>query len=382
MPSLDESGIAEAGAQYERIINALPAQRDRLAEVERKDTCLAGWCKERVTSLGQLLAQWDQLQPLIENQSVVLQRHVDMMRDHIGTQIAGWRDDAERFEIRWQAAITELRSAAAADSNASGLVLAERKLAWQELQARRQRLVDDCGKFNVDAGPEVAETFDRIDGQVAADTAEWADLEEFSGELEQVLAEEWAVYRRRPYVFGDFQRRWSERVVVAAGNGAAAASGLTMAQARIREQLDGFQAMGPVLQTMQADGLTERHWSRLFALLGAPAKSMHDVLLRDVVQLAPALVKHAQLVQTLVREAAGEQVIRQALGELEQWGATAVLHTTDHRDAKGVPLTLGKDFQETLNKACVVHFGDCGAYSDLCCGGMICLNRGLYITCI
>lgn len=362
VPSLDESGIAEAGAQYEQIINELPAQRDRLAEVERKDTCLAGWCKERVTSLAQLVAQWDQLQPLIENQSVVLQRHIDMMRDHIETQIVGWINDADRFEIRWEAAVTDLRFSSASDTtlnttktaagnNATVVLFGERKQAWQELVARRERLVEDCVKFNVDAGPHISELFERISNQVTMDSLEWADLEEFGAELETVLTEEWAIYRRRPYVFGDFQRRWSERIAV--GNGSSASNQpqkMNMAKACIRQQLDAFQELAPVLQTMQADGLTERHWSLLFGLLGVPAKGMHDVLLRDVLYLGPLLVKHADAIQTLVREASGEQVIRQALGELEQWGATAVLHTTDHRDAKGVPLKLGKDFQETLNK--------------------------------
>lgn len=334
---LDEVGIAEAGAKYERIMAELPAMRERLAAVERKDTCLAGWCKERVSTLAHLVTQWDQLQPLIENHSLVLQRQVDMMRDHIEAQLGGWREEAEKFEIRWEATVEELRSG----DECRPQLLRERQQSWREISERHERLEGDCAKFNIAFGGELSELFARIDGRVRADGAEWEQLDAFNAELELIGAEEWTVYRRRPYILTQLLSKWSKAVAIAE----------TSAAHRIRQQLETVQQTLPILQTMQADGLTERHWSRIFSLLGVEGRAMHDVQLHDVLGNAAVLLANAADIQTLVREAAGEQVIRQALAELEQWGAVATLGLVqEHRDARGDAVPLGKDYQEVLNR--------------------------------
>lgn len=51
-----------------------------------------------------------------------------------------------------------------------------------------------------------------------------------------------------------------------------------------------------------------------------------------------------------MRQAASEQIVRQALTELEQWGVSAILKLTPHTDSKGQSVMLIKDFQDVLNK--------------------------------
>lgn len=54
-----------------------------------------------------------------------------------------------------------------------------------------------------------------------------------------------------------------------------------------------------------------------------------------------------------MRQAASEQIVRQALTELEQWGVSAILKLTPHTDSKGQTVMLIKDIQDILNKACI-----------------------------
>lgn len=340
----DESGIAEAGAKYERIMLELPAMRDLLKAVELKDTCLAGWCKERVSTLAHLVTQWDQLQPLIENHSVVLQNQIDRMREHIVAQMVAWRDQADKFEIRWEATIEELRNG---DQHHDMQLFRERQLGWQELAQKCDRMQADCVKYNIEFDGAVADTFARIGGRVTADSAEWLELEEFVADLAVVTSEEWTVYRRRPYMLTDFLTKWNKAMV----------GSITTAAKRIRQQLESYQQVVPVLQTMHADGLTDRHWSRFFKLVltedggtVTPPAMYQDIQLQHVLLNVEALLHNASEIQALVREAASEQVIRQALSELDQWGATAVLCTFGHRDSRGETVALGRDFQEVLNK--------------------------------
>lgn len=54
--------------------------------------------------------------------------------------------------------------------------------------------------------------------------------------------------------------------------------------------------------------------------------------------------------QNLVRQASSEQIVRQALNELDQWAVTATLKLTSHTNSAGVNVPLLKDTQEVLNK--------------------------------
>lgn len=69
---MDEGSISQSGMKYEKIMSELPQIEKTLEAVRAKDSCLAGWCKERVTALSGILLQWEQLQPLLENHAVIL----------------------------------------------------------------------------------------------------------------------------------------------------------------------------------------------------------------------------------------------------------------------------------------------------------------------
>lgn len=105
---VDDVGISDAGAQYEKITSQLPKMTELLKSVQEKDTCLAGWCKERVSSLNGIQMQWEQLQPLIDNHHSILQQQIDIMKDHIASQFNNLKEEIEKFQIRWESTLNEL----------------------------------------------------------------------------------------------------------------------------------------------------------------------------------------------------------------------------------------------------------------------------------
>lgn len=310
--------------------------RKTLANVERKDTCLAGWCKERVSSLGNLVSQWDQLQPLIENHSIVLQRQIDIMRDHIESRLASLQEETEKFEIRWETTVVDLRTNDIYNSK----LFHERLASWSTIKENRINLENDCVKFNIDFPVELQDLFQKVNENVHKECQQWEEYEKFLDEFDTIGLEEWSVYRRRPYILTDCIAKWDK--IAATSNNASST--------RIRQSLDSFSQVLPVLQTMQSDGLTDRHWDQVFGLMNKDIKPFHEVLLKDMLASSVDLVKHATEIQTLVRQAASEQVVRQALSELDQWAASAVINTLNHVDSRSKDLVLCKDFQEMLNK--------------------------------
>ncbi|XP_023163173.2 cytoplasmic dynein 2 heavy chain 1 [Drosophila hydei] len=334
---MDEGSISESGMKYEKIMSELPQISSTLELVRQKDACLAGWCKERVTALAAIMLQWEQLQPLLENHAVILQRQVDIIKTQAHTQLQNLRNEADKFLLRWESTIAELE----ANESASLELFKERRAHWQQLQAKKQHLLDECHKFNMEFPEDALAPFAAIDAQLEQQSQQWEVYDTFLAELQPILQEEWAIYRRRPYVLNEFIARWEGSVHAS----------IDLPSKRIRQQVERLQATLPVLQQLQSDAISERHWALIFQLLHrSSAKPLHSIQLQDLLDDMDALLAAAPEIGNIVRQAASEQIVRQALVELDQWSVTAQLKLCERTDANGQTVCLIKDYQEVLNK--------------------------------
>lgn len=280
---LDDKGIADAGAKYEKIVNELPKMKELLKAVQEKDTCLAGWCKERVSSLGQILLQWEQIQPLIDNHHSVLQHQIDIMKDHIGLQLNNLSEEIERFEYRWEATLAELE----ADETSDLTLFNERQNQWNLIKEKSDHLLSEATKFNIEIPEDVKTLIEKVDREVEAQKEIWKSYEEFTKEMDVIAAEEWTVYRRRPYILSDFLTKWQNNVK----------GEKSSVNARILTKIQKYQNAIPVLQALQSDSLTEKHWAKIFMMLNKTPKSYHEIQLKEILMVDEQLVQQATEIQ-------------------------------------------------------------------------------------
>ncbi|XP_058827016.1 cytoplasmic dynein 2 heavy chain 1-like [Topomyia yanbarensis] len=332
----DEWGISESSAKYEKIVSDLPRMTELIKSLQGKDSCLAGWCKERVSALGGILTQWNQLQPLIENHQSLLQGRLDIIKENILRQITELNEEADKFSIRWESTIRDLET----NDHADMTLFRERQSQWKSIVNKRETLRKQTEKFNI----KVPEEFDAIFGKLETDIAEhgknWEIFNNFLTDYDTVANEEWTIYRRRPHIFTEFLSRWEKPPSPPA----------SVASSRIASHVERYKSVQSLLNALQSDALIEKHWAKICQLLKIDSKSQHDLCLGDVLLVSDNLQQQAAEIQSIVRQAASEHVIRQAIVELEQWAATAMLKLIDHTDSKGVIISLIKDFTETLNK--------------------------------
>ncbi|XP_040163455.1 cytoplasmic dynein 2 heavy chain 1 [Anopheles arabiensis] len=334
----DELGIAESSAKYEKIVHELPKMSELMKALQGKDSCLAGWCKERVSALGGILLQWNQLQPLIDNHQTLLQGRLDIIKENILRQINELNDEAEKFSIRWESTIRDLET----NENADMSLFRERQTQWKQILTKRETLNKQTEKFNITVPKEFNEIFAKLEQDITEQGKNWDIFNEFLNDYDTVANEEWTIYRRRPHLLTDFLGRWEKPTA-----GQVAGS---VASARINTTIERYKGALPVLTTLQSDALIEKHWAKLCMMLSIDSKSQHDLCLGDVLGASEKLQDLASEIQAIVRGAASEHVIRQAIVELEQWSATAMLKLIDYTDSKGAALKLIKDYVETLNK--------------------------------
>uniref|UniRef100_A0A182QV28 Cytoplasmic dynein 2 heavy chain 1 n=1 Tax=Anopheles farauti TaxID=69004 RepID=A0A182QV28_9DIPT len=333
----DELGIAESSAKYEKIIHDLPKMGELMKSLQGKDSCLAGWCKERVSALGGILLQWNQLQPLIDNHQTLLQGRLDIIKENILRQMNELNEEAEKFSIRWESTIKDLET----NDNADMSLFRERQSQWKQILAKRETLIKQTEKFNITVPKEFNENFAKLEHDITEQGKNWDIFNEFLTDYDTVANEEWTIYRRRPHLLTDFMARWDK---------APAGQPVSVASARILTTIERYKGALPVLATLQSDALIEKHWAKLCMMLAIDSKSQHDLCLGDVLGASDRLADQAADIQAIVRSAASEHVIRQAIVELEQWSATAMLKLIDYTDSKGATMKLIKDYVETLNK--------------------------------
>lgn len=199
----------------------------------------------------------------------------------------------------------------------------------------------ECTKFNVQFPDKVNEIFTKVENEFKKQSEQWEVYENFMAEYDEVGGEEWAVYRRRPYLLTDFLSKWESKL---------ATTSVTISSVRIQNLISRIRNNLPNITLLQSDALVDRHWAKIIQLLCMTSKSYHEVKLKELLNVIDGLEQNASEIQNIVRQATSEQIVRQAITELEQWGVTATLKTTIHTDSKGIPLTLVKEFQDVLNK--------------------------------
>ena len=107
-----------------------------LKNVQSKNTCLAGWCKETVGSLDSLVAKWEKLLPLVDNHHLLLKGQLEVIKESLLGKIHNLNEDAEKFLIKWEDTLKDLEANAGSDFE----VFKERKHQWEDFVMRRDNL--------------------------------------------------------------------------------------------------------------------------------------------------------------------------------------------------------------------------------------------------
>lgn len=108
-----------------------------LKNVQSKNTCLAGWCKETVGSLDSLAVQWEKLLPLIENHHLLLQGQLEVIKESLLSKINHLNSEGQKFLIKWEDTLKDLEANPESDFE----IFRERKNQWQEFTDRRDNLM-------------------------------------------------------------------------------------------------------------------------------------------------------------------------------------------------------------------------------------------------
>ncbi|KAK3862338.1 hypothetical protein Pcinc_031789 [Petrolisthes cinctipes] len=334
--------IANASNKHAEYAKRTEEMVELYNEAERKNKTLASWTKERVEQLSRVTMQWDNYKTLMENHEQIVAKQIESIMGNLESQTNNFNSEVEKFGMRWyQLRPKEDQLESDTDVQTSIAFIAEKRLEWDQLMETRDRLNKEYAHFNM--GEPFFPEVESIEGDIQNHEKVWGLFDEFNNSMQQFADEEWIVFRSKTYKFEEFLNNWGDKL--------RSSGETTPVTVRVIHDVEKYRVMLPVLKYVRGEVFSEKHWIEMYSLLGIPTTTTVDKLtFGHFLKVRDELVQHSDTLKEMNAKAAGEIVIRQALGELDVWEVDARFILVPHIDSTNNQISLIKEWKDIINK--------------------------------
>lgn len=276
-------------------------------------------------------------------------RQVEDAKVNLRHRAIALRDDRERWETKWSSKPEDITLDWLDSMN-------ER---WETLKELKASLKSDCQRISLELNEileEDSDSSDILEAQLEAEGLNCRFQSEFLDELKKQEDEEWSVSRRRLPRLHDWLDSWEARLQLHAKDeemGATkiqqkAAENESFVKKKIREIREGIEW----IQFLKGDDVAEEHWAELKPVLKLKdVIHPRDITLGHLLRCSKEIEENAERVKEVVKRAAAESGIRQALIELEAWEGSTALPLQESTDSKNVKIYLVGEYGPLLARA-------------------------------
>ncbi|CAL8361611.1 unnamed protein product [Merluccius merluccius] len=336
--------ISEANARHGQIKAREPEILPQFQCAEEKNRLLRAVAGGGLDSLSTLRARWDKLELVMESHQLMVKEQVEMMRSNAAGRIQAYRGDLERFRARWdqlKPSDEVVETGDQASLMACLHTIRDKQQEFQELELVRLKLLEDCGHFELEA-PDFSLAEETIRDMEQCSQM-WSLYEEWLQGFTEKAQEDWITFRSKTYLFEEFLFAWQDRLK--------RLDQPTTMSVKLQAEVDKYKNLAPVLKYVRGDHLSQDHWLDMFRLLGLPrGTTLERLSFSDLLSVAGTIVDKALELKDLNSRAQAEVTIREALRELDLWGAAATFNLTEYTDSSGHALTLIKDWKDIVSQ--------------------------------
>ncbi|KAL2914266.1 hypothetical protein HK105_206212 [Polyrhizophydium stewartii] len=332
--------IGEANTRHEELSKSKLSIQSNFEAAEAKNKLLKSVAGSGVDASA-AQAKWSKLELMLESHELMIKEQVDMLRGAIDGRTQLFLGDLEKFTLRWQ----QLKPKAAEISKLDAALKAvafikERVAEFSELEKAAAQIVVDSSHFGV-APPDFAE-LEIVRDDLRRSEEMWSICEQYVEGINALRREDWITFRAKSYQFEEFLTQWNDKI---------RSREVDAISSQMLKDLDSYRSIAANLKFLRGDNWMSEHWGELFRILAMPrGVGVSDLTFGHFLDLREAV--HAKLdeIKDLNSRANGEVAIREAIQELDIWGASAVFSLTEYQDARGGKLQLIKDWKETLTQ--------------------------------
>ncbi|KAJ8297986.1 LOW QUALITY PROTEIN: hypothetical protein KUTeg_024517 [Tegillarca granosa] len=345
MNSLRKAITKDVGTIDEFLTNAMETLSKRpqtvqplFEKADAKNKLLRSVAGGGVESLNQLQARWDKFELMMESHQLMVKEQVEVMKTNVDSRVKAFKQDIEKFAARWHQ-LKPGDDALDGDKkkcDAAVQVIREKRQEYEELEQRRKTLITDCEHFEMDK-PDF-EVADELKADMDAYESMWGLYENFNNGLQELAKEDWISFRSKTYMFEEFLSSWYEKLK---------SEETTTMTVRLLKDIDKYKNVLPVLKWVRGEPLSQDHWLELFRLLHMPrGTTLEKLNFGHILNASDGIIQNADA----LKRAQGEVTIREAIRELDLWGAGAVFTLTDYEDSNRNSIMLIKDWKDLVNQ--------------------------------
>ncbi|XP_074620352.1 cytoplasmic dynein 2 heavy chain 1-like [Acropora palmata] len=334
--------IGEANAKHAEFATEKIQIHPLFDKAESKNKLLRSVAGGGLEQIGQLQARWDKFELMMQSHELMVKEQVEVMKSNVESRVQVFQQELDKFSARWHQLkprdIDEYKDSESCLAAVNSIN--ERRAEFAELEETMKRLIFDCQHFGV-AEPQFS-LAEELKADIGQHEAMWGLYEEFSNGLDELAKEDWISFRGNLYRFDDFLTAWSDKL---------RSKEPTSMTVRLQYDVDKYKNIVPLLKYVRGEALSPDHWLELFRLLKMPKGTILEKLtFGDVLQSADQIIALADALKELNSRAQGEVSIREALRELELWGAGAVFSLTSYVDSHNKELSIIKDWKDLVNQ--------------------------------
>ncbi|KAA3681038.1 dynein heavy chain 2, cytosolic [Paragonimus westermani] len=335
--------LTEAKAMETEFAKSCNRLTEQLTCAEAKDRLLRGVSGAGVQALGITKAKWEKFQLMMESFRLIMNEQLEVMKSNVESRTKAYMSALEKFASRWyqlKPGHQILDDGDLEACKAAVLIIREREKEFLELDLTRESLIRDYEQFEMTSC-----SFDLAE-EVAKDLREheaiWSEFEAFSNGLEEFAREDWISFKSKSYQFDEYLTAWFNKLR------SIEATPMTV---RLQREIDQYRDLIPALKWLRGDALSPDHWLELFRLIGLPrGTKLENLSFGDLIHVGKNIVAQSESLKMLNQRAQAEVVVREALQDLDVWGAGATFTLTEYVDTSGQVVHLIKNWKDIVGQ--------------------------------
>ncbi|CAL1265870.1 unnamed protein product [Larinioides sclopetarius] len=336
--------IAVAKRKHEEFLQRRGQILMECKELEAKNEFLSKWSKSVAVDLSEIKLSWETFEHTLSDHHEIVQQQMEILKTTVSSHLKNYLLEEERFAARWH----QLKPRSDVEIENSTQIqdivnfLKEKRIEFDSLTESNRKLLEDIRHFNL---PEPNFLIEELQQDIEKTEEIWLTYDKFHCELQEFSNEEWIVFRNKIHLFETFLNDWMDKF-----RNDDSKNDSTAVSVRLHQDIISYMDILPLLKFCRGDTFSSQHWGEMFRLLDMPAVSVDKLEFGHFLNARALIKANAEALKNLNDRAQGEVTIREALNELDLWGAKARFSLTEHVDSSGNTLVLIKEWRDLLNK--------------------------------
>ncbi|TPX45912.1 hypothetical protein SeLEV6574_g03556 [Synchytrium endobioticum] len=291
-----------------------------------------------------LIARWSKLEVMLDGHDLMIKDQIEVLKAGVESRSTILQQEVEKFDARWEQLCP--RPAAvmgdAGKARKASAFVKDKQKELDELARHVEEVATDYKHFGLE--PADWTTLDKLRGDIFRGVDAWSIYDGFMSDLDSISTQDWISFSNKPHVLEDALNKWQEAI--------SGRNNADVISAFVVKEIDSYRSIVPCIKFLKATGWTAEHWGELFRTVGINAKGLTAATLTagQIFAVRQGIVSHLEEIKELNVRARGEIQIREALSELEVWGAACTFTTTEYVDVKGQKLMIITDWKDVVSE--------------------------------